>query len=160
MIGRTYDFIASTRSWFTKSNLPGQITASAIPYKPETLEVLFIWHEKLQRWLQPGGHVEPEDPSLYAAARRELLEETEIPLSGIRLPLSTTPIDLDIHSIPAKGAYPEHWHYDFRFLFELDPALGIPVKHRWIGADELIEHADSSIARYAAKLKGMPRRYY
>ncbi len=153
MIDKTYAFIASTTNWFSKSNLPGQITASAVPYKPESLEILFIWHDKLQRWLQPGGHVEPEDLSLYAAAQRELLEETKIPPASLRMAEKERAIDLDIHAIPARGMHPEHWHYDFRFLFELDPAIDIPVKHSWIGLEELLETSDGSIARYAPKLK-------
>lgn len=39
--------------------------------------VLLVQHNKLKQWLQPGGHIDPnEDPA--QAAQREALEETGI----------------------------------------------------------------------------------
>lgn len=152
-VQRTRDFLTDSENPFPKSNLPGQVTASAIPYRPDTGEILFIWHEKLQRWLQPGGHVEGEDDSLEAAAIRELEEETEIQIDGLHNQSTGQLIDLDIHPIPEKGLYPEHFHYDFRFVFEISKETGIPVKHRWFTIEELIASGDASLSRYARKLK-------
>lgn len=51
-------------------------TASAIVVNDHH-HVLLIHHNKLRRWLYPGGHIEPnEDPT--QAAQREVREETGI----------------------------------------------------------------------------------
>jgi len=94
--------------------VPGHFTASAFVVCPDERELLLILHGKLGRWLQPGGHVEPGDPDVVAAARRELREEVgldEVTLLGDGL------FDVDVHTIPATARAPEHRHYDVRFLF-------------------------------------------
>lgn len=51
-------------------------TASAIVFD-DYERVLLVHHNKLRRWLYPGGHIDPdEDPA--QAAQREVLEETGI----------------------------------------------------------------------------------
>lgn len=95
----------------------GHVTAGAILTDP-TGRVLHIKHRALNRWLRPGGHLEPDDTSLLAAAQRELTEETGIP-SSVVIPAGHRPLHIDAHHIPAdptKGE-PEHRHFDFRFLF-------------------------------------------
>src|SRR5437762_10909961 len=42
---------------------PGHFTASAFVLSPDYDEVLLIFHKKLGRWLQPGGHVDAGDAS-------------------------------------------------------------------------------------------------
>src|SRR5687768_10285144 len=56
--------------------LPGHFTASAFVTTRARDALLLVLHKKLGIWVQPGGHVEPEDGSLQAAAAREALEET------------------------------------------------------------------------------------
>lgn len=84
-----------------------------------------IFHPFLKKWLQPGGHVESGEIPVQAA-QRELLEET-----GVRGILHAwhqqhgMPVDINIHAIPAnpKKQEPEHWHYDFRYLFTSDGSI-------------------------------------
>jgi 8-oxo-dGTP pyrophosphatase MutT (NUDIX family) len=93
---------------------PGHFTASAFVLSPEKDAVVLVWHKKLQIWVQPGGHVEPTDTSLLAAARREAREEIGVELANPnRAPL----LDLDVHAIPARKDEPSHEHFDVRFLF-------------------------------------------
>lgn len=104
---------------------PGHFTASGFVLSPGRDAILLIHHQKLQRWLQPGGHIDPEDPSAVAAAAREILEET-----GLDVALATDAVfDLDIHTYPA-GREPQHLHHDVRFLFVAD-TLDVP------GSDEI-----------------------
>ena len=71
-LARTLEFLRATDAPFFRDTLAGHITASAILTDPAQSNLLLIWHEKLRRWLQPGGHCEQDDVSLSAAARREL----------------------------------------------------------------------------------------
>jgi len=93
---------------------PGHITASGLVLSPDARAVLLVFHRRLGRWLQPGGHVEPDDPSLEATARREVGEET-----GARLLADGAAmlVGVDVHSIPASRGEPAHQHYDFAFRF-------------------------------------------
>ncbi len=95
---------------------PGHFTGSAFVLSPDLDAILLIFHEKLKLWLQPGGHVDPTDPSMKAAAGRELAEET-----GVTQPLTHPkvegPLAIDIHVIPPRKAEPEHLHFDIRYLF-------------------------------------------
>ena len=118
------DFLHSAleagRSVTRRSDLPIHVTCGAIVRRPDG-RLLQIRHRALDCWLFPGGHLEPSDPSLVAAARREIAEETGMDVEhgadGRRVPL-----DIDVHTIPAneeKGE-PEHYHADFRYVLEVD----------------------------------------
>lgn len=97
------------------SFLPGHFTASAFVISPDRTQTLLVFHGKLKRWLQPGGHVESTDHDILQAARREIAEE--VGLSD--LPLAIDGIfDLDIHGIPPLKQDPAHEHFDVRFVFQ------------------------------------------
>jgi 8-oxo-dGTP pyrophosphatase MutT (NUDIX family) len=136
---------------------PGHFTASAFVLAPDGDALLLIRHPKLNRWLQPGGHVEASDRDLLAAARRELREEVGL----ADLPLAAPSVfDVDVHAIPALGREPEHEHFDVRFLFRA-ASLALPLdddteakEARWFALAELAAGAsdDASVLRAARKL--------
>ena len=94
--------------------VPGHLTASAIVLDEHRERALLIFHEKLQRWLQPGGHFEPGENDPSVAAAREVLEEafTKTAWPGAQ-PLL---LDVDVHLIPARKTDPAHEHFDLRML--------------------------------------------
>ncbi|WP_202232758.1 NUDIX hydrolase [Actinacidiphila reveromycinica] len=107
-----------------RKTLPSHVTAGAILVGPDG-RVLHILHNVTQKWLLPGGHLEPSDETLLQAAARELAEETGIP-PHVVVPHGETPLHIDIHPIeanPAKGE-PAHRHVDFRFLFRTTADIG------------------------------------
>ena len=135
---------------------PGHVTASVFVTRPSPAgdELLLIWHTKLGRWLQPGGHVDPADADVPAAALRELREETGLHVTGGRL------LDVDVHPIPAspKRGEPAHEHFDVRLHVEV-PAGAVAVAGddagaaRWVPLAEVGEAAsDASVMRAARKL--------
>jgi 8-oxo-dGTP pyrophosphatase MutT (NUDIX family) len=109
-----------------------------------------IHHEKLDRWLQPGGHIEPTDRSHEDAARREVAEECGV------ADMSTVGIlDVDVHVFPARGEQPTHRHYDVRWAFvastdELVAGDGT-MGSRWVSLGEALG-MHRSIARPAQKI--------
>jgi 8-oxo-dGTP pyrophosphatase MutT (NUDIX family) len=43
---------------------------------PDCSATCLVLHNKIQVWVQPGGHLEPGDATIAAAALREVAEET------------------------------------------------------------------------------------
>jgi 8-oxo-dGTP pyrophosphatase MutT (NUDIX family) len=99
---------------YQRDHFPGHITGSAWIVDETKEFTLLIHHVKLNKWLQPGGHTDG-DENIYNVALREAQEETG--LVNFRL-LRENIFDLDIHLIPARKDFPEHYHYDIRFIFE------------------------------------------
>ncbi|WP_067496360.1 NUDIX hydrolase [Actinoplanes sp. TFC3] len=112
---RTLELLTAGPVAMTRAHRRGHVTASAL-IVDENRRVLLCLHGRLGLWMQVGGHCEPDDPTLAAAALREATEESGIP--GLRL--DPNPIDVDVHEVrcaPAEGRPAERsWHFDVRFL--------------------------------------------
>jgi 8-oxo-dGTP pyrophosphatase MutT (NUDIX family) len=121
---------ATQRSNFS----PGHITASGIVLSSDGREILLVHHRRLARWLQPGGHVEPEDGSTIETAEREILEETGLHSSGRE---TTRIVGMDVHQIPAFPGEPAHLHHDVIWLFRAAGVPGGEEESRWFALDEL-----------------------
>jgi 8-oxo-dGTP pyrophosphatase MutT (NUDIX family) len=137
---------------------PGHFTASGFVLAPEGDALFFIHHRKLDRWLQPGGHIEPGDADVLAAARREVAEEVGL-LDAALAPGFAQVFDVDVHPIPARPDEPAHEHFDVRFVFQAPArdavSAGDEVKGgRWLTLDEVTAEAtDESVARAGRKLR-------
>lgn len=90
------------------------VTGSVVVARSSGESFLLVHHRHLDRWLQPGGHVEEEDPTVFEAALREAREETGV--AALETPFGSRILDVDIHPIPAKKKRPEHIHYDVRYV--------------------------------------------
>lgn len=94
---------------------PGHITGTACILHPAGEAVLLVHHRKLNRWLLPGGHVEPGlDGNVSETARREAEEE-----AGVQIDVSYSPwlAGIDVHGIPGRRKEPYHLHHDLIFGF-------------------------------------------
>jgi 8-oxo-dGTP pyrophosphatase MutT (NUDIX family) len=153
MAERLRQFVEIHTDCFQRSLLVGHVTGSAWIVDAERAFALLTHHRKLDKWLQPGGHADG-DSDILRVALREAREESG--LAAIR-PVSDDIFDIDIHTIPARGAEPEHLHYDVRFLLEADRTapLTISAESRsleWVAPDRIaLLNPEESIARMVAK---------
>lgn len=138
---------------FSRAHRAGHFTASAFVVSKDGQRALLLYHAKLGRWLQPGGHADG-DVDLARVALREAEEETG--LAG--LVVEPVIFDLDRHLIPARGAEPEHWHWDVRYVLRCssDETPRINSESRafaWRAIDELAGDGslDPSVRRMAAR---------
>ena len=100
-----------------------QFTATV--YIIENEQVLLIFHRKLQKWLPPGGHMDPNETPPQAA-KREAKEETGLEIEFIqqeniwinRWNASSfeRPYQCLLEEIPAYGDKPAHQHIDFIYV--------------------------------------------
>ncbi|MCP3977519.1 MAG: NUDIX hydrolase [bacterium] len=132
---------------------PGHFTVGAFVVTDG--HMLLVHHRRMGIWLEPGGHVDPEDITLEAAAARELLEET-----GITGQLIGDGIfDIDKHPIPAGRGEPPHYHFNIGFLFDapmLEPVGEAEEVHdvRWVPLDEVgALNTDAAMLRAVGKLQ-------
>lgn len=135
---------------------PGQhdLTVSAFILNPAG-DIFVLKHKKLERWMQPGGHVElAEDP--WTALLREIEEETGYTPGQLLLhcPSMNTinnfekdpkvfhpyPMSFNTHSV-GQG---DHFHTDLGYAFtvldtepELEQAEGESRDIRWLSLSDI-----------------------
>jgi len=124
---------------------PDHVTASALVLSAGRRRVLLTLHAKLGRWLQLGGHCEPGDETLAAAAHREAAEE-----SGIGdLVLDESPVLLSRHEVPCGPVRPAH-HLDVQYVARAaDDAVAVASAEShdlcWFDVDALPADTDASV---------------
>jgi 8-oxo-dGTP pyrophosphatase MutT (NUDIX family) len=135
-------FAAAHDDCLLRSCVPGHITASAWILSSDGTHCLLTHHRKLQRWLQLGGHVDGES-QVQRAALREAREESGMQHFDLLVPgRELEPLDLDVHTIPARKQDPQHEHWDVRFLLRARPGQQLVISEesndlQWIPVAKL-----------------------
>jgi 8-oxo-dGTP pyrophosphatase MutT (NUDIX family) len=107
--------------------------ASAYIFSDDLRYILFVYHHKLQCWLPPGGHVEPNELPTETVLR-EINEETGLSARIVNMnnqkvlgAISETnewteisrPFALILERIPSYLNEPEHYHLDFIYVVDV-----------------------------------------
>ena len=154
MLERLITFVSEYDNFYSRELSVGHITASAWIVDEENSHALLLHHGKLNKWLQPGGHVE-DDADILSASMREAREETGVAVQ----PHSEQIFDVDIHEIPARPNEPAHFHYDIRFLLVADRAAPLLVSSEskdlaWVALSEIETLTqEESVLRMVRKTK-------
>ena len=123
---------------------PVHVTGSAIVVHPDSGRVLLRWHDRMQGWLQMGGHGDPGETDPFAIARREAGEETGLDdLAAWPDPSSPALVHVVIVPVPEGRGEPEHEHADLRYLLATGrPDQATPESPsaalRWLTVDEAL----------------------
>ena len=143
------------------NNFDGHIVAGGFIYAKEEDKFLVLYHNDLKMFLYPGGHVDNNDINPLTASKREILEETGLKnLEQLKLSENELiPIDIDTHKIGYNERLnlPEHYHFDFRYLFMVDRISDIKTdteelsSYKWISVEEL--SSDPNYEMVASKIK-------
>ncbi len=157
-----FSFIQAHQDFYARTLTVGHVTASAWIINPEYTHALLLHHKKLDRWLQPGGHIE-SDPDVLTAALREAREETGI--TQLKM-VNEAIFDIDIHTIPENKKESKHQHYDIRYLFEADlnamPVISEESNDvRWFMLEEIASsNNEASIQRMISKTVSLRESRY
>jgi 8-oxo-dGTP pyrophosphatase MutT (NUDIX family) len=111
--------------------------------------VLLLWHKRMQKWMPPGGHIDPNETP-EECARRECKEETglDVEIIGTDQPdlfehatdegkMLKKPFAMLLENIPASEARGEPAHQHMDFLFRARP---IDESQTLVIAEEEADH--------------------
>jgi 8-oxo-dGTP pyrophosphatase MutT (NUDIX family) len=122
------------------------VTGSAVVVHPATRRVLLRWHERMQAWLQVGGHADPGETHPFSIALREAREETGLTdLVAWPDADAPAPIQVVVVPVPAGKGEPPHQHADVRYaLATARPENATPetqtAELRWLHLEEAVKN--------------------
>lgn len=129
------------------NNFNGHIVVGGFIYAKKEKKFLVLYHKDLKMYLYPGGHFDINDKNPLDAVKREILEETsldklkQIIIADDKL----IPFDIDTHLIEYNERLdiPEHYHFEFRYLFTIDKIKDVKIdteeisEYQWVDIKKL-----------------------
>lgn len=116
---------------------PEHVTASCFVFSPDLDRTLLCFHRKGGFWVQFGGHLEPGDETVAAAALRETREESGI--DSLTL-LSDCIVDVNRHELHGRFSCAAHWDIGYAAIARPDARITVSDESedvRWFPLDEL-----------------------
>ncbi|MBK8756529.1 MAG: NUDIX hydrolase [Actinomycetales bacterium] len=133
-----------------KAGPPEHLTASVLVLDDGLEQVLLTHHRKAGVWLQFGGHLEPGDACLYAAAVREVAEESGV--DGVQIDPMVA--QLDRHRlIGSFGRCREHLDVRFAGVTAAGATPRVSSEShdvRWWPLTDLPEETSAEVSTLAA----------
>lgn len=121
---------------------------TATGFVVQTSRTLLHWHKRLQQWMPPGGHIEPDEDPVQAVLR-EILEETgataevipSVPVLPFPYPGQVQPPYTILLEDSAEAGEP-HQHIDLIYFCRLASAVGAAPNpslggFHWVDEDTL-----------------------
>ena len=143
-------FLAARPDGCLRECAPGHVTGSALVVDHTRTRALLTLHPRVGRWLQLGGHCEPGDPDIVAAALREATEE-----SGVDgLTIDPVPVALHVHPVTCSLGVPTR-HLDMQFVAHAPEGAEIAISDesvdlKWWPLDALPDGSDFGLRQLAA----------
>lgn len=139
-------FVAARADACERACVPGHITASVAVLDHDRSHVLLTLHPRLGRWVQLGGHCEPGDADIAAAALREGVEESGIADLQIVPGLAA----IHVHPVTCSLGVPTR-HLDLQFVAVAPAGATIAISDesldlRWWPVDALPPDTDHALA--------------
>lgn len=154
---------------YDQRKLEKHFVATGFVLNKDRSKMLMVHHRKLDKWVAPGGHIEPDETPTEAALR-EVLEETGVEAeivecSNVKLTPEPEmeaqlepPFAMLSEYIPQHGDTDAHIHLDFIFICEADDRKPISqqikeVKDvRWMTWEEVEQSNTFDSIRSFAKI--------
>lgn len=143
-------FLAARPDGCLRACVPGHVTASALVLDHTRRHAVLTLHPRFGRWLQVGGHCEPDDTDVVAAALREAREESGIDGLVIDPRLAA----VHVHPVTCSLGVPTR-HLDLQFLVYAPEGAQITrsdesLDLKWWPLDALPADTDFGLTQLAA----------
>ena len=143
-------FLAARPDGCLRDCVPGHVTGSALVLDHAGTHALLTLHPRFGRWLQLGGHCEPTDADIVAAALREATEESGIDDLIIEPEMAA----LHVHPVTCSLGVPTR-HLDVQFIVRARRDAEITCSDesldlRWWPLDALPHDCDFGLTQLAA----------
>ena len=109
-------FLAARPDGCLRACVPGHVTASALVLDHTGTQAVLTLHPRFGRWLQVGGHCEPDDQDVVAAALREATEESGVEALVIDAQLAA----VHVHPVTCSLGVPTRHIHSHVGLLSLD----------------------------------------
>ncbi|HEX8968064.1 MAG TPA: NUDIX domain-containing protein [Chloroflexota bacterium] len=141
-VARLRQLVRDRDPWTRASAL--HVTGSAVVVHVPSRRVLLRWHERMQAWLQVGGHADPHETDPYRIAHREAGEETGL---GDLMPWPDAErprvVQITIVPVPPGNGEPAHEHGDIRYALATSQPEAIVAENSraqlaWLTIDQAL----------------------